>query len=80
MLELGDFSPRENLSVRFGLVACETLTPIERTPSEETTLAVKRIDRDVPASGALSVRFIISEHSMLDRDEALVEEIAALIG
>lgn len=58
------FAPEKGLTVRFGLVRCDTLTPL-RSGSVQR-LELSWVPRDeVPEHGRLSLRFLVSEHSML---------------
>lgn len=65
VLPSGDgFSPREGFAVRFGLMDCETLTPVETEGDHWLQLAW--LPREsVPERGRLSLRFLVSPHSML---------------
>lgn len=78
------FAPERGLTVRFGLVRCDTLTPLRSGSGQNLELSWLPRD-EVPERGRLSVRFLVSEHSMLhgrpDLQRALVahvnEELAA---
>ncbi len=79
----GGFEPREGLTVRFGLMDCETLTPLE--PAGEPRLQLAWLPRErVPERGRLSLRFLVSQHSMLfgrpDRQRELLEHLNDELG
>lgn len=73
-----DFAPRDGFAVRFGLMDCETLTPVETEGEQQLQLAW--LPREsVPERGRLSLRFLVSQHSMLlgqsDRQRELLKRL-----
>ncbi|MFP2896105.1 hypothetical protein [Corallococcus sp. 4LFB] len=72
------FTPGEGFTVRFGLVACETLTPVKTAGAPRLQLAwLPRASP--PERGRLSLRFLVSRHSMLlgnpERQRELLERL-----
>lgn len=72
------FAPRDGFAVRFGLMDCETLTPVETEGGHQLQLAwLPRAS--LPERGHLSLRFLVSQHSMLlgqpDLQRELVERL-----
>ncbi|KFA90472.1 M43 family zinc metalloprotease [Archangium violaceum] len=72
------FTPSEGLAVRFGLMDCETLTPVETGGGQRLQLAWLPRER-LPERGRLSLRFLVSQHSMLlgqpERQRELLERL-----
>lgn len=58
------FTPSDGFAVRFGLMDCETLTPVETGGEHRLQLAWLPRER-LPERGRLSLRFLVSQHSML---------------
>ncbi|WP_224367313.1 reprolysin-like metallopeptidase [Hyalangium versicolor] len=72
------FAPGEGFAVRFGLMDCETLTPTGT--GGESRLQLAWLPRQsIPERGHLSLRFLVSQHSMLfgqpDRQRELLERL-----
>lgn len=72
------FAPREGFTVRFGLVACETLTPVKASGAPRLHLTwLPRAS--LPERGRLPLRFLVSRHSMLlgqpERRRELLERL-----
>ncbi|NVJ09271.1 hypothetical protein HUW63_29080 [Myxococcus sp. AM001] len=72
------FAPREGFTVRFGLMACDTLTPVKTGGTPPLQLAWLPRAR-LPEHGRLSLRFLVSRHSMLlgqpERQRELLERV-----
>jgi Pregnancy-associated plasma protein-A len=70
----GAFSPARGLSLAFGLLRCDTLTPLRTGPVEP--LELSWFPREgLSARGSLQLRFLVSEHSMLKGRADLVSEL-----
>ncbi|ATB44880.1 hypothetical protein [Corallococcus macrosporus] len=72
------FASHEGFTVRFGLMACETLTPLRTGGAPRLQLAWLPRER-IPERGRLSLRFLVSRHSMLqghpERQRELLERL-----
>lgn len=58
------FVPNAGLSLRVGLVRCDTLTPLTTARGQSFELTWLPIEK-IPERGLLSLRFVVSTHSML---------------
>jgi hypothetical protein len=71
-----DFIPATGLTLRFGLVRCDTLTPLRSGSAQR--LELSWLPRgSVPDRGRLSMRFLVSEQSMLHGRPDLQRELIA---
>lgn len=73
---IGDFSAAEGVSLRMGLVHCQTLTPVSNTTESTTsTASLSWQTGHVPKTGRLRVRLVTSAYSMFDAHPELQADL-----
>ncbi|MCY0997890.1 M43 family zinc metalloprotease [Myxococcus sp. MISCRS1] len=71
----GGFAPHEGFTVRFGLMACETLTPSSRGAAPRLRLEWRPRPEAPMTRGLLRLRFLVSRHSLLFRQPGRQREL-----